>query len=134
MKRITAKFDAHILVVEDYLLNAEVIKEILEIMGCVVDVADSGMAALELLKERDYNVIFMDIQMPVMDGLATTREIKKLPGKKAQIPIVALTANALRGDREKYLAEGMDDFVSKPLTSSDLERVLVKFVTGNKIS
>lgn len=134
MKRITAKFEATVLVVEDYPLNAEVIKEMLEMMGCVVDLADSGMAALELLKGRDYHLIFMDIQMPNMDGLATTQEVRKLPGKKGQIPIVALTANALHGDKEKYLAGGMDDFISKPLKSSDIERALSKYVTVDKLS
>lgn len=134
MKRITAKYDAHILVVEDYPLNAEVTKEMLELMGCVVDLADGGKAALELLRENDYHLIFMDIQMPEMDGLATAREIRKLPGKKAQTPIVALTANALHGDKEKYLAGGMDDFISKPLKSADIERVLSKFATADKPS
>lgn len=134
MKRITAKYDAHILVVEDYPLNAEVTKEMLELMGCVVDLAGSGKAALELLRENDYHLIFMDIQMPEMDGLATAREIRKLPEKKGQTPIVALTANALHGDKEKYLAGGMDDFISKPLKSADIERVLSKFVTADKTS
>lgn len=134
MKRITAKFDANVLVVEDYPLNAEVTKEMLELMGCVVDIAESGKAALDLLEENDYHLILMDIQMPNMDGLATAREIRKLPGKKGQIPIVALTANALHGDKEKYLAGGMDDFISKPLKSSDIERVLAKYVTVDKLS
>lgn len=128
MKKISAKFDACVLVVEDYQLNAEVIKEMLELMGCQVNVAENGIIALEMVSKSDYDLIFMDVQMPIMDGLEATREIRKLDSKKAKVPIVALTANALQGDQEKYLASGMDDFISKPLRAAEIERVLSKFM------
>lgn len=133
MKKISARFGATVLVVEDYPLNAEVIKEMLELMGCSVDVAENGLVALEMVKDNDYHVIFMDVQMPKMDGLEATRHIRKMEGKKAKVPIVALTANALQGDKEKFIACGMDDFISKPLRSSEIERVLGKFIVAEKL-
>lgn len=122
-----AKFNAFVLVVEDYPLNAELIKEMLEMMGCKVEIAENGVIALEMLKNADYQIVFMDVQMPKMDGMEATGLIRKFDGKKALIPVVALTANALQGDREKYLAAGMDDFISKPLKFAEIERVLARF-------
>lgn len=126
IKKISAQFDANILVVEDYPLNAEVVKEMLELMGCAVDIAENGQVALDLYQEKNYDLIFMDVQMPVADGIIATQKIRKLKTKKKDIPIVALTANTFPGDKERYLAAGMDDFISKPLRAQDLETILSK--------
>ncbi|CDR34315.1 response regulator [Criblamydia sequanensis] len=128
IKKITTKFDASILVVEDYSLNAEVVKEMLEMMGCSVDIAENGKVALDLLQNYDYDLIFMDIQMPVTDGVAATQMIRDMKSEKKDIPIIALTANAFPGDREKYLASGMNGFISKPLRAQDLEAILLKYL------
>lgn len=131
MKDNLTQFKGSVLVVEDYPLNAEVIKEMLELMGCSVEIAESGPIALDKLKSTDYHMVFMDVQMPEMDGIQTTAHIRKFEGVKAKIPIIALTANAMQGDREKYMASGMDDFVSKPIKFAELERVLTKFLSVN---
>lgn len=124
------KKGARVLVVEDYLVNQELTRELLEIMGCVVDVADGGQEALDLIAKTHYDLIFMDIQMPKMDGYETTRAIRRLEAGKKHTPIVALTANALQGDKEKCLSAGMDDYISKPFRSSDLEAMLMHWVQG----
>lgn len=121
-----------ILVVEDYLINQELTKELLEILGCTVDVASTGHEALELVEKQRYDLIFMDIQMPKMDGYETTKEIRQLEKGSHHTPIVALTANALQGDREKCINAGMDDYISKPFRSSDLERVLSQWLEKTK--
>lgn len=121
---------ARVLVVEDYLVNQELTKELLEMMGCEVDVADGGQEALDLVAKTQYDLIFMDIQMPKMDGYEATRAIRRLEGGKKHTPIVALTANALQGDKEKCLSAGMDDYISKPFRSSDLEAMLMRWVQG----
>jgi CheY-like chemotaxis protein len=128
MKKITAKFDAYVLVVDDYPLNAEVIKEMLEMMGCNVDIAEDGNEAVEMHKKHNYDIIFMDIQMPVSDGIAATQQIRSSENKGSRTPVIALTANAMPGDKERYIEVGMDDFISKPLRTEDIERVLSKFV------
>jgi CheY-like chemotaxis protein len=122
-----------VLVVEDYLVNQELTKELLEMMSCTVDVADSGKEALNLVGKNKYDLIFMDIQMPKMDGYETTRQIRRIEGDKRHTPIVALTANALQGDREKCLSAGMDDYISKPFRGSDLEAIIMRWVQGKDI-
>lgn len=128
MEKILAKFNAHILVVDDYLVNQEMTKEMLEIMSCTVDVAEDGRQAVQLAQKNKYDLIFMDIQMPEMDGIMATREIRKIEGNSKHTPIIALTANALPGDREKYLDAGLDDYLSKPIRSKDLEIMLRKYL------
>ncbi|MCB1111546.1 MAG: response regulator [Chlamydiales bacterium] len=130
MQKIDADFhNARILVVEDYLVNLELTKEMLEMMNCAVDGAEDGEEALELYDIYEYDLIFMDIQMPKKDGFQTTSAIREAEEKgKKYTPIVALTANALAGDREKYLASGMDDYLSKPIRSTDLAKVLEKYI------
>lgn len=122
------KFDAKVLVVEDYPVNQELTREMLEMLGCTVDIAENGGEALEMVQDRQYELIFMDIQMPDMDGYDCTREIRKLEKGDQRIPIVALTANALQGDREKCLAAGMDEYISKPFRLVDLESIITKFI------
>ena len=94
--------------------------------GCVVDVAANGAEALERIAARDYDLVFMDCQMPIMDGYEATKRIRQ--GRLASVPIVAMTAHAMKGDRERCLAVGMTDYLSKPLKSETVaemvERVL----------
>ncbi len=119
-----------ILVVEDYLINQEVTRDMLELLECQVDIAADGVNALKLYSAGNYDLILMDVQIPGKDGLQITREIRteeQRQSKKARVPIVALTANALSGDRERCLAAGMDDYLSKPLDLKRLEQVLSKF-------
>lgn len=110
--------DARILLVEDNLVNREVATYMLESMRCQVTVAADGVEALSLLETNDFELVLMDCQMPVMDGYETTREIRARESNATghHIPIVALTANAMSDARDKCLAAGMDDYLSKPLT------------------
>jgi len=128
IKKVTAKFNARILVVDDYIDNQELAKTFLEKMECEVDVAEDGFEAVEMFKESDYDAIFMDIQMPDLDGYGATREIREVEGDDQHTPIIALTANALEGDKEKCLKAGMDDYLSKPFKGEDIEKVLSKFL------
>ncbi len=124
----TAYFNnARILLVEDNIVNQEVALGVLEEFGLRVDVASDGMKAIEALEavavEDDYKLILMDCQMPKMDGYEATKVIRKNQSLEAscRIPIVAMTANALKGNREKCLDSGMDDYLSKPIDAYELE-------------
>ncbi|MEN9315576.1 MAG: hypothetical protein RIS35_1969 [Pseudomonadota bacterium] len=118
---------ARILVVEDNALNQEVARELLEGAGFVVTVAEDGRAGVEKVQAWPCDLVFMDMQMPVMDGLEATRQIRKLEGF-ANLPIVAMTANAMAQDRERCLAAGMNDYVAKPIDPDALWQVLRKWI------
>jgi len=128
--------NAHILLVEDNPINQEVALGILEDMGIEVDVAENGLEALEYLKNQDknYGLIIMDCQMPLMDGYQATKEIrsKKYPINNCDIPIIAVTANALKGDREKCLQAGMNDYLTKPINPNELEDKLRLWLPKNQ--
>jgi CheY-like chemotaxis protein len=114
-----------VLVAEDNAINQKVAARMLNKLGCRVDVAANGIEALELWSKLPYDVIFMDCQMPEMDGYEATREIRRLEkGAGGHTPIVALTANAMAGDREKCLSAGMDDFIAKPVAEDKLRQAL----------
>ena len=105
-----------ILVVEDYKINQILIMRMLKERGHIADSADNGLEALKLYEKKVYDVILMDIQMPVLDGIETTRRIRELEeGSKRHTPIIAVTAYALEGDRERFLYLGMDDYIPKPI-------------------
>ena len=104
-----------VLLVEDNKVNQRVAIAMLEAAGMTVTLAENGFEALDLLKQHDFGVILMDIHMPKMDGVTAAKEIRALPKPYCDIPIIALTANAMKGDRETYLDAGMDDYVSKPV-------------------
>ena len=88
--------------------------------GHHVDVAANGVEAVNAVRALPYDLVLMDVQMPEMDGVSATRAIRALGGGRAAVPIIALTANAMKGDREKYLAAGMSDYTSKPIDPSKL--------------
>jgi CheY-like chemotaxis protein len=106
---------------EDTLANQKLVRAILEKRGHAVGVVHNGSEALEVLKQRDYDVILMDVQMPVMDGLQAAAAIRGLAKlSQAQIPIIAMTAHTMPGDKERCLAAGMDAYLSKPINSQKL--------------
>lgn len=114
-----------VLLVEDNLVNRKVAARMLEKLGGIVDVAVNGREALRIWRQFSYHLVLMDCHMPVMDGYEATREIRRIEGNRGgHVTIVALTANALEGERESCLAAGMDDFIAKPVRLSDLEDVL----------
>jgi PAS domain S-box-containing protein len=108
-----------ILIVDDNSVNQLVASEILKKSGCEVDVAENGLIAIQKVKEHRYDLIFMDIQMPQMDGLTATRKIRKLKIPD-QAPIIAMTAYSMKEDKERFLLGGMDDYLSKPIKAENL--------------
>ena len=128
-KHLSTLLDAknlRLLLVEDIPLNQNIAKELLKRLGITADIANHGKEALDLIKNKPYDVILMDCQMPVMDGYEATQEIRKLNLNKQPI-IIALTANALSGDRELCEAAGMNDYISKPFTKKKLRETLEKW-------
>ncbi len=108
-----------ILLVDDNMVNRQVAGEILKKSGCSVDVAVNGQDSINKAKKNDYDIIFMDIQMPDMDGVTATKKIKAL-GKKNLAPIVAMTAYSMKEDKERFIKSGLDDYISKPIKASEL--------------
>jgi len=125
----------HVLVAEDNTINQKLILNILNKLGLEVTLANNGEEALHLRQSNDYDMIFMDVQMPVMGGIEATQEILAYEEKsrKHHIPIVALTANALQGDREKYINAGMNDYLSKPLVLEHLTQLLKKYFANKMV-
>ena len=118
------------LVVEDNKINQKLMRSILERFGFKVTIVDNGKESIKLRKESSFDIIFMDIQMPIMGGVEATKNILDFEQEEAKehIPIIALTANALEGDKEKYLNFGMDGYLSKPINMESLEEILVTFI------
>ena len=115
-----------ILVAEDNGVNQILIKAILDQMGHYSDIVGNGIEAVRQVQAGRYDLVLMDIQMPEMDGEAATRAIRSLPNGVASIPIIAMTANAMVEHREAYLASGMDDYVSKPISSKALAAAIAR--------
>ena len=118
---------ARILLVEDNAINQQVATELLEQAGFVVTVANNGREGVQKVKTSEFDLVLMDIQMPEMDGHEATRIIRKDPGFDS-LPIVALTAHAMAGEREKCLNTGMNDYLSKPIKTQELYAVLIKWI------
>ena len=117
-----------ILLAEDNLINQKVAVRMLEKIGHRIDVVSNGREVVDLLKRVGYEIILMDVMMPEMDGLETTRHIRSKFPEKQQPYIIALTANAMTEDREKCLDAGMDDYLSKPIKRDMLKEVIDRAV------
>ncbi len=114
-----------ILLVEDNEINQEIALEMLKHMGVQVTVANNGAEGLKMFEKETFDLILMDIQMPVMDGLTATRKIRQSSSPLAQsIPIIAMTAHAMSGDKEKSLGAGMNDHITKPINFNELQQIL----------
>jgi len=122
------------LIVEDNPINQKLTDKVLTALGFNVTLANDGLEGLNLRKGRDFDVILMDIQMPVMDGITATKEIIQFERdtRQAHIPIIAVTANATHGDREKYLAAGMDEYIPKPIGVEKIKSTLFSILTDGK--
>ncbi|HVY68480.1 MAG TPA: response regulator, partial [Verrucomicrobiae bacterium] len=129
-----ADFRYFVLLAEDNPINQRLAIKLLESLKCRVDMAADGREAVKLAMAADYDIILMDCQMPEMDGFEATAEIRRAQGGQRRVPIVALTANALQGDRERCLAADMDDYLSKPVKRPELTRVLEQWGRGGTAS
>lgn len=119
---------AYVLLVEDNEINQELAAELLSQAGVLVDVASDGAQGLAMVSRKDYDAVLMDWQMPVMDGFEATRRIRAQP-RFARLPILAMTANAMAGDREKCLAVGMNDHIAKPIDANLLLSTLARWIS-----
>jgi CheY-like chemotaxis protein len=116
-----------VLVAEDSEVNQFIIRELLAKWGIEIAVAANGLEAVKAFREREFDLILMDIQMPEMDGLEATRQIRSIQTREAlheRCEIVGLSAHAMSGDRERYMAEGMVDYLTKPIRTEELRVVL----------
>jgi CheY-like chemotaxis protein len=117
-----------VLLAEDNPVNQVVVVRMLEKMGCRVNVAANGREAVEMLSEIPFDMVFLDCQMPEMDGFQATAEIRR--GKRARVPVVGLTAYAMEGERERCFAAGMDDYITKPVKARELGNALLRWLGG----
>jgi two-component system, sensor histidine kinase and response regulator len=125
--------DVRALVVEDHEINREVVVELLRLAGVKADIAINGRKAVEMVRASDYDILFMDIQMPEMDGFTATRKIRNLGMEHVdRLPIIALSSHAIVGDREKSLAAGMNDHLTKPINPKVLEATLLQWLPQEK--
>lgn len=120
-------FNIRILIAEDYLINQTVVVRQLKKLGYRADVVSDGLEALQALERTPYDIVLMDCQMPKMDGYKATAEIRRQEANDRHIAIIAMTANAMEGDRANCLAAGMDDYITKPLMAEELKRVLERW-------
>ncbi|MEA3513664.1 MAG: response regulator [Campylobacterota bacterium] len=135
IKDITSTFSNHILLVEDNKTNQQFMSIILKKLGLTLEIANDGYEALEKFKEKEYDLILMDENMPNMSGIEATKLIRGLQREHnlKYTPIVALTANAIKGDRERFIEAGMDEYLSKPLDKVKLVEVLTSLLNSDKV-
>ncbi|MGC8738386.1 MAG: response regulator [Candidatus Hydrogenedens sp.] len=126
-------FNAQILLAEDNFVNQQVAIEILRNMGCEVTIAVDGQEAIEWFKRKKFDLLFMDCEMPRINGFTAAREIRQIEPTGTHTPIIALTAHALSGDRERCLSAGMDDYLSKPIETAKVLEILKKWLVNTKI-
>ncbi len=122
INRSAVKVMLNVLVAEDVLANQVVARKLIEKFGHKVHIAENGLAAVEAVQNRHFDLVFMDMKMPEMDGLAATRQIRQLGHEASQLPIIAMTANATREDKDECLQAGMNDFIAKPINIEELEQ------------
>ncbi|XKY39002.1 response regulator [Enterovibrio sp. 27052020O] len=127
---VSDSYDGRVLVVEDTLVNQRVVQAMLSRLGVDVVVAENGKVALDMCQEDSFDLIFMDCQMPIMDGYQASRLLRE-HGYAPQTPIVALTANATAQDRDECLKSGMDDYIAKPVRKADLEKMIKLYMPGS---
>jgi PAS domain S-box-containing protein len=125
---------AHVLLVEDNPVNQKVASKMLEKLGCRIDVASNGVEAVEAVSGTDYSAILMDCQMPEMDGYEATRRIRALGDDGTHVPIIAMTASAMKGDEDRAREAGMDDYITKPVKVQALESILGQWIQPNHAS
>jgi CheY-like chemotaxis protein len=125
-------YSGRVLVVDDNVVNQRVARRFLERLGCRVEVAEDGAQAVAAHASKTYNLILMDMQMPVMDGLEATRRIRASEAGETRTPIVALTADAMTGTLDRCLSAGMDDYLTKPLDVARLQGMLDVFMTTTR--
>ncbi|MCX5833586.1 MAG: response regulator, partial [Deltaproteobacteria bacterium] len=124
---------AHVLIVEDNLLNQKLALRMLEKLGCRADLAGNGRDAVRMIEKNGYDLVFMDCQMPEMDGYEASAIIRQREKESGQhLPIIAMTAHTLTGDRDKCMEAGMDDYISKPIRKEDILQVISKWVPGGE--
>lgn len=124
--------EAKILVVDDNATNLLVAKRLISIYSVETDTAESGIQALRMVQQKDYDIVFMDHMMPELDGIETTQAIRSLGGKYSKLTIVALTANVISGAAELFRESGLDDFIGKPIEMNELNRILTKYIPEEK--
>ena len=115
-----------ILVAEDNLVNRKLAKKIFEKLGYEIELVDDGVQTVEKVKKKDFDLLFLDCQMPNLDGYDATRQIRGLSRNKG-VPIIAMTANVMQGDREKCLESGMDDYITKPVKLDEIKQMIIKW-------
>ena len=130
LAKVSSPVLGHALIVEDNPVNRTVAARVVGLIGLSIEIAENGKEALDKMNESDFDIVLMDCQMPVMDGYTSTRTRRTLEDERKlkRLPIIAMTANAMVGDREKCLASGMDDYLSKPLNRMLLEQTLRKWL------
>ena len=127
-EEVTKKTGATVLVVDDSKVNLMVAVGLMKKYDMVIDVASGGKESVEMVQKKDYNIVFMDQMMPEMDGIEALKRIRALSGKYEKLPIVALTANAIKDTKELLLNEGFDDYITKPININELDRVIQQWV------
>lgn len=127
--RLREQREISILLVEDNLINQDVVARLLQTTGIHVEIASNGQEAIEKIRSKDFDLVFMDVQMPVMDGYEATEKIRKMK-RGISLPIIAMTANAFEDDKKKAFSIGMNDYLSKPVEPNDLFACLIKWIPG----
>jgi CheY-like chemotaxis protein len=121
-----------LLVAEDNAVNQKLVRRLLEKLNCSVDIVGNGREAVEAVAARRYDLVFMDCQMPEMDGFTATRTIREAEGDQQHTTIIAMTAHAMAGDRERCIDAGMDDYMSKPINPQLLESVVKQWLKAGR--